>query len=73
MILDIQYLTIGVSKSRRIKILIFGEIIQTDYIAVLKDSHKSYTAIIRAVETVLKGEARRVDVAAAISKQRGDK
>lgn len=25
--------------------------------------HKSYTDIIRAVETVLKGEARRVDVA----------
>ena len=28
-----------------------------------KTSHKSYTDIIRAVETVLKGEARRVDVA----------
>lgn len=28
-----------------------------------KTAHKSYTDIIRAVETVLKGEARRVDVA----------
>ena len=28
-----------------------------------KTAHKSYTDIIRAVETVLKGEAHRVDVA----------
>ena len=28
-----------------------------------KTSHKSYADIVRAVETVLKGEARRVDVA----------
>ena len=31
-----------------------------------KTSHKSYTAILRAVETVLRGEARRVDVASDI-------
>lgn len=30
---------------------------------ISKTSHKSYTDIIRAVETVLRGEARRVDVA----------